>query len=221
MGLTAWIAGATGLVGRHVLRLVLDDADYVEVRAFGRRPPPLEHGKLRARVVDFGRLEAESPPSPDHVICCLGTTLRAAGSREAFRVVDHDYVVAFAELAQRAGANRFIAVSSLGADPASRVFYNRVKGEMEASASRVGLPEVFLLRPSLLLGARDERRPGEGLAQSLSRPLSPLFRGPLARYRPIEASAVARAAVRLGKDRVPAPGVHVLQSDRVFELGRA
>lgn len=220
MAYRAWIAGATGLVGGRVLELLLDDADYVEVTAFGRRPPPREHAKLSSRLVDFGRLESESAVPVDHAICCLGTTLRKAGSREAFRVVDRDYVVAFATLARRAGVPRFIAVSSMGADPVARVFYNRVKGEMERSVSSVGLPEVFLLRPSLLLGARNERRLGERLAQSLSRPLSPLFRGPLSRYRPIEASSVARAVVRVAKDRAPAAGVHVLESDALQELGR-
>jgi uncharacterized protein YbjT (DUF2867 family) len=220
-GLSVWLAGATGLVGAQILQILLADSDYSQVSVLGRRAPPVSDDKLRVHAVDFERLDASPLVAPDQAICCLGTTRRAAGSAEQFRKVDHDYVVAFAALARAAGARRFVVLSSLGADAASRIFYNRVKGEMEDSVVRAGPPEVFVLRPSLLLGTRTERRPGERLAQALARPLAPLFRGRFARHRPIDANVVARAAVRLAKQPVAAGGLHVVESEELADLGHA
>lgn len=132
---TALIAGASGLVGGHLVRLLLQEEHYARVIAIGRREVPgLRHPKLEQRVVDFDALEpaaAALPPVRD-VFCCLGTTIKHAGSRAAFRRVDHDYVVAVARLGLAAGAAQFLIVSAVDADPASRMFYSRVKGETEA-----------------------------------------------------------------------------------------
>jgi len=215
---SALLLGATGLVGGHVLDLLLDDPAYGSVLALGRRALPREHPKLRQEVVDFDRVRdfADRVRAQD-VFCCLGTTLRAAGSREAFRRVDLDYPRALAEAAARNGAERFLLVSSMGADANSSFFYNRVKGEAEDAVRTLPFKEVVVLRPSLLLGDRAERRPGEALAQRVMPRLSFLLAGPLRKYRPVEAGTVARAMVRLAKSG--GRGVRVLESDAIQAMG--
>jgi len=130
------------------------------------------------------------------VYCCLGTTIKKAGSQDAFRRVDHDYVVALAQAAKQAGARRFLLVSALGANPRSHIFYNRVKGEVERDVSAVAFAAVHIFRPSLLLGERAESRPLERLGTLAFGVLAPLLVGPLRPYRPIAAEAVAQAMVR-------------------------
>lgn len=190
---TAILAGATGLVGGHVLDLLLERYD--RVIALGRRPTGRSHPAVEERRVDFEHLAEDAWPGGDDCFCCLGTTLRAAGSREAFRRVDHDYVVDFARLARERGARRFFLVSALGADAGSRVFYNRVKGETEDAVRELPFEAVHIVRPSLLLGERDDDRPAERIGQCLGRLAGPLFVGPLARYRAVAATDVAAALV--------------------------
>lgn len=218
VGRRALLAGATGLVGSHVLALLRRSPAYAEVHVLARRPLPAalrgpadEGARLVEHPVDFGAL-ARQPgfPSVDDVYCCLGTTLRAAGSRQAFRQVDFDAVVAVARLAKRHGASRLAFVSALGADPGSRVFYSRVKGEAEAALAQLGYASTTLLRPSLLDGERTESRPGERLALALARPVRSLIP---ARWRPVPADAVARRMVESvlrGE-----PGLRVVESDRI------
>lgn len=216
---SALLAGATGLVGGHLLRLLLEDPAYAEVTALVRRPALPEHPKLREVVVDFGRLEEHAAaPGARDVFCALGTTLRAAGSREAFRRVDLEYPRRLAEAAARSGAEHFLLVTAMGADPRSRVFYNRVKGEAEEAVRALPFAGVAILRPSLLLGERRESRPAEALAQRVLGPLRPLLAGPLRKYRPIHAGTVARAMLRLAKEGVR--GVRVVESDAIEEVGR-
>jgi uncharacterized protein YbjT (DUF2867 family) len=152
------------------------------------------------------------------VFCCVGTTIRAAGSQEAFRRVDHDLPVKAARVASAAGARHFLLVSAAGADAGSRIFYNRVKGETEAEVAALPFAGVALLRPSLLLGDRGESRPAEALAQRLAPLLSPLLAGPLRRYRAIHARTVAAAMVRLAKEGVS--GSRTMESDQIERLGR-
>lgn len=211
----ALVAGASGLVGGFLLDALLEGSLYREVCSIGRRSLARRHAKLTQRTVDLAALEREALPPTDDAFCCLGTTLGKAGSREAFRALDHDAVLAFAEAARRAGARRFLLVSSLGADPRSRIFYSRVKGETEADLERVGFESLILVRPSLLLGARTESRPAERAAIMVSRLLGPLLR-PF-RARPIEARTVARAMLALARD---APrGTSVVHSGALHELG--
>lgn len=194
----AMIAGATGLVGGYCLEELLDSAAYTSVLVVARRPMlGRVHPKLDLRIVDFGTLDAEEPAVADDAFCCLGTTMRQAGSREAFRRVDHDFVLAFARFARRSGARRFVVISSLGANRRSRVFYSRVKGEAEEALRRVGFESLVILRPSLLLGPRSQPRAGERIAVAVAALGRPFMVGPLRRYRPVHASAVARAMVRL------------------------
>ncbi|WP_257454655.1 oxidoreductase [Archangium lipolyticum] len=213
---TAVVTGASGLVGGLLLDTLLASPRYREVLSLGRRPLPEQHPKLVQRTVDFARLAEESLPAADDAFCCLGTTIKKAGSQEAFRAVDHDAVLAFAQATKKAGARRFLVVTALGANPRSRVFYNRVKGEAEEALEGVGFESLVILQPSLLLGERAESRPGERAAIMASRVLAPLLR-PLA-SRPIEARTVARAMVALALD---APrGVRVVPSGELQELGR-
>jgi uncharacterized protein YbjT (DUF2867 family) len=214
---TALLAGATGLVGGHCLDLLLHDDAYGQVTVLGRRELGTTHRKLVQRVVDFDRLaELDDVPRVDDVFCCLGTTMKQAGSEEAFRRVDFTYVYELVRLASRHRAGQFLLVSALGANRQSRVFYNRVKGEVEEAVRKLPFDGVHIFRPSLLLGDRRESRPGERLAILAGRALGFVFIGPLGRYRPIAARAVAAAMVRIAKEA--ARGVHVYESDRIRAL---
>jgi len=213
----ALIAGAGGLVGQRLLARLLDDPAYGEVHALLRRPltdaqrPAGAATRLREHVVDFATLgRTQGFPVADDLYVCLGTTLKAAGSQEAFRRVDFDTVVGVARLARRHGATRCVAVSALGADPASRVFYNRVKGEAEAALARLDYPSLTVLRPSLLDGDRVESRPGERATLVLARPIA---RWIPARWRPVSAEAVARCMLDAGH-RGDA-GLRIIESDRI------
>lgn len=217
---TALLVGATGLVGGHCLGLLLEEPAYARVTALVRRPLERQHDKLDARVVDFDKLAALSPvPAADDVFVCLGTTIKAAGSREAFARVDHGYVVAAAKLGQAGGAKRICVVSSVGADSASANFYLRVKGEAERDVAALGFEVCEVLRPSLLVGERQERRRGEAIGIALTRVTSGLMLGPLRAYRPIEAKIVAAALVRAALRGEP--GMHVRTHDQIRELAGA
>ena len=197
-GRTALLLGATGLVGSSCLELLLADERYQRVRVVSRRRAERRHPRLQHHQVDFEELGSKPDLfRVDDLYCCLGTTMAKAGSEAAFRRVDLEYPVRAAQLAVEAGAEQFLAVSALGADPESRIFYNRVKGEMEVAVKRLPFRAVWILRPSLLLGERAERRAGERIATLLFRPLAPLMRGRLRRYRPIAAHDVALAMLAL------------------------
>lgn len=212
---TAWIAGATGLVGSKLLSLLLEDPKVTTVVSLGRRPSGVTHAKLVERSVDFANVDAAGLPAPTVALCCLGTTIAKAGSKEAFRAVDHDAVVAFAKAAQSAGAGRFVLVSSEGANAGSMIFYNRVKGEVEAALRALGFSSLAITHPSLLMGDRAESRPGERFAVAASRLLGPLLKPFDA--RPIEADVVARALVAIAHD--PPKGAEVYPSGRLQKLG--
>ncbi len=215
-GRSALLLGATGLVGSHCLRLLLEDPAYARVRVLGRRPPPQRHPKLDAHQVDFERLDGHPELfEVDDVFCCLGTTMARAGSETAFRRVDHDYPVQAAQLAVARGAEQYLLVSAVGADPQSRIFYNRVKGEAEAAVKRLPYRAVWVLRPSLLIGERSEFRVGEKLASAVSRPLAPLLVGRFRRYRPILAADVARAMIVLAHEYGTGG---VVESDEIARL---
>jgi uncharacterized protein YbjT (DUF2867 family) len=202
----AVVAGATGLVGRALVRQLAADPWWGEVRALVRRVPrpELEAPRIVTVEVDYTRLE---PPPPwaaaDQVFCALGTTLRQAGSEAAFREVDFDYPLALARAALARDTRHFLLVSAVGASPASRVFYNRVKGEVEAAISMLGFRSVTIARPSLLLGDRGEFRPMEQAGKVLG-----LFAPP--RWKPVAAEGVARALVEAARRDLP--GVHILEN---------
>ncbi|HSV96434.1 MAG TPA: NAD-dependent epimerase/dehydratase family protein [Spirochaetota bacterium] len=195
---TALVAGATGLIGGHVLRLLLENDHYAAVKALTRRSTGVSHAKLAEHIVDFDDANTLAPhAAADDVFCCLGTTIKKAGTKEAFYTVDFTYPLSLAKVCAASGAGQFLIVTALGADPRSPVFYNRVKGEVEAALRETAFRAVHIFRPSLLLGERKEKRPAEEIAGVLSRALAPLMAGPLAKYRPIEARHVARAMVAI------------------------
>lgn len=199
------LAGATGLVGREALELFLADPATERVVTVTRRPLPRPpHPKLEARVAEFELLHDQ----PDlfqvsHVVCALGTTMREAGSRSAFRRVDYYYPITLARLGIQGGARHFLLVSAIGARYGSRFFYNHVKGELEKDLRALPYQSITILRPSLLLGEREEFRLGERVAQALGRFFPE-------RYRPVHARDVAQGLVRAAHQ--DAPGVRVIES---------
>lgn len=208
MSRTALLAGATGLVGSHVLQLLLADAHWSRVVTVGRRTTSQQHHKLEQRVLDLGELETVSDlPHIDDVFCCLGTTIKQAGSQPAFRRVDHAFVMGLAHAGLRAGATQFLLVSAIGADPESRVFYSRVKGETESAIRKLPFQGIQIFRPSLLLGERPEFRLGERIAMLGAPVLPALLFGRLRRYRPIQAATVAGAMVRIAHEALRGPNV--------------
>jgi uncharacterized protein YbjT (DUF2867 family) len=210
-GKTVWVAGATGLVGRETVRALLAEPAFARIVAWTRRPSGLRDPRLDERVVDFEQLDAAFVHAlTDAAVCCLGTTIKTAGSKERFRRVDYEYVLAFARAAKRAGAKHFVVVTSLGANPHSALFYSRVKGELEEALATLPFESLSIVRPSLLLGERAELRMGERLFTPLSRILPK-------RYRGIEARTVARAIVRLLSE--PARGRRVVPSEELQTLG--
>lgn len=217
---TALVAGASGLVGSQVLRLLLEDPTYSRVTVLARRELPLSHKKLEQRIASFDRLaQITDFPRVHDVFCCLGTTMKQAGSPDAFRKVDFTYVVELARVAVRHRASQFLVVTAVGADPRSRILYSRVKGEAEEAVRRLQFEGMQIFRPSLLVGARAESRPAERVAGLLTMLVAWAFVGPLGRYRPITAKAVARALVRVARE---APrGTHVYEGAALRQLARA
>jgi uncharacterized protein YbjT (DUF2867 family) len=216
---TALLLGATGLVGGELLTLLLADADYRQVTVLVRRNLPRTHPKLAQRVVDFGDLAGTADAfKVDDVFCCLGTTIKKAGSQEAFREVDYMYPVESAKLAARQGAGQYLLITALGANARSSVFYNRVKGEVEEAIGKLPLKSLHIFRPSLLLGDRQESRTGEKIATAVMKPLAFLLAGPLKKYRGIQARTVAQAMLRTAKRDLA--GRHAYNSDVIQEMGK-
>jgi uncharacterized protein YbjT (DUF2867 family) len=198
---TALLAGATGLVGSALLPLLLASERYAKVIVVGRRPVPTQHPKLVQVVTDLDALEHERLRLiADDVYCCLGTTIRQAGSQEAFYKVDFLYVVRLAALTAANFAAQFLVVSSLGADVNSRFYYSRVKGEMEEAVQQAPFRAIHILRPSLLLGERTAPRLGERLGAAVLGLVRPLLRGGWRKYRPVTAATVAQAMLRAAQD---------------------
>jgi uncharacterized protein YbjT (DUF2867 family) len=215
---TVLLLGATGLVGGHVLTRLLRDDTCDRVVTLTRSPVCVSEGraKLDARIVDFDTPAAwMDQVAADQTICALGTTIRKAGSREAFRRVDFHYPLTIARAMVKQRCRHFLLVSAMGADAHSRIFYNRVKGELERDLLGLGFDSVSIFRPSLLLGDRQEFRPGEAVGQVLGRWAA--FAVPR-RFRPIHARTVAAAMVRIAAQD-PA-GHRTLTSDMIADMGR-
>jgi uncharacterized protein YbjT (DUF2867 family) len=198
---TALLAGATGLVGSALLPLLLASERYAKVIVVGRRPITTEHPKLTQVVTELSKLEDERLRLiADDVYCCLGTTMRQAGSKEAFYEVDFLYVVKLAAITAANFAAQFLVVSALGADAESRFYYNKVKGEMEAAVQQMPFRAIHIFRPSLLLGQRAAPRLGERIGGWLLTLARPLLRGRWHKYRPVAAATVARAMLQAAAD---------------------
>ncbi|HEX8606287.1 MAG TPA: NAD-dependent dehydratase [Pseudoduganella sp.] len=204
------LVGATGLVGRHVLDQALADPRIASVTAPGRGALP-PHPRLSSPRVDFGRLDREAPWwRADAVICTLGTTMRVAGSQAAFRTVDHDYPLAVARLARAHGTPTFVLNSAIGADPGSRFFYNRVKGELERDLAGEAFQSLAFVRPGIIGGKRMQFRLGEQLlvaGLTLAGPLLPR------RWRVNPAARIAQALLAAALS--PRPGTHIVTADQL------
>jgi len=208
------------MTGGYALEALLSAPDIGRVIAVSRRPLlGREHPRLANRIVQFEHLESQlKGVTADMAFCCLGTTLRKAGSQEGFRAVDVGCVLAFARAARQAGARRFVVISSVGANPAARNFYLRTKGEMEQGLQQIGFESLDILQPSLLLSWRGEMRPMELIASACMPLVNPLLRGNYLPYRAISARTVARAM--LGASRSGRRGVQRYTYEGIEALTR-
>jgi uncharacterized protein YbjT (DUF2867 family) len=214
----ALVAGGTGLVGTELLKLLAEERRYGRITSLVRRET-VATGRVENRIVLFDDLDRSELLGVDDAYCCLGTTRRVAGSDDAFRKVDFDYVLAYARAAQRAGAVRFLLVSAMGAKEESRFLYTRVKGQVEAAVNTVGFQVVGIARPSFLIGRRGKARAGETAALIVSRAMAPIMVGPFRRFRPIEARTVAAALIHLAFNA--REGVSVLSSEQIASAAQS
>jgi len=193
---TALLFGATGLVGRYCLDYLLASPAYKKVKVFVRKELDFENEKLEQHKIDFDQLENyQDLIKGDDLFCCLGTTMKKAGSKASFRKVDYEYGFQIAKIAEKHGVNQFLLVSSVGADADSIFFYNQVKGELEDSVKKMKFWATHIFQPSVLLGERNENRWGEQLAGRLAKGFDFLTGGLLTKYSPVEAEVVAKAMV--------------------------
>lgn len=216
----ALVIGGSGLVGHHLIQQLLNEPQVEQVIAINRKPLTDFSGpnKYKELIFDFkswselrtqlGNLDFNPR---DAAFCVLGSTIKKAGSNEAFYHVDHDLVLQFAGWAFQVGIASFLVVSAMGADAQSKFFYNRVKGQMEEDLKKIGFTHLTIARPSLLLGERSEKRFGERLAIRLTPFYSPLLKGPLRKYHPIEAKRVAASLVKVALN--PQSKVHQLENE--------
>lgn len=196
MSKSALIAGATGLVGSELLKMLIDSETFNTVHILNRHKNNYHHAKAIEHVIDFDNLAEFNPKiQVYHVFCCLGTTIKKAKTKENFRKVDFDYVVDLAKKSKELGALKLLVVSALGANAKSRIFYNRVKGEMERALQELDLTHLFIFRPSLLMGNRDENRTGEKTAIMVYKVINPLFVGKLKKYKGVKAKKVAKSMI--------------------------
>ena len=211
---TAIVAGASGLVGEQLIKELLADPGYSKIIAVVRKSMDTRHEKLEQMIIDFGHLPSSlNGIIADHGYCCLGTTIKTAGSKERQFRIDHDYVIDFAGACHTAGVTRFAVVSSIGAKASSSNFYLRTKGTMEQNLKRIPFAALFILQPSLLMGKRKERRFGEKAAIFMMKAIGQLMFGSLKKYRGVDASKVAQcmiSCIHSSKE-----GISIIRSDQI------
>ncbi|MES2591747.1 MAG: NAD(P)H-binding protein [Bacteroidota bacterium] len=229
MSKTALLLGASGLVGNEVLKQLLEDNDvdsefyFNKVRVYVRKPLSIVHPKLEQHVVNFDSLaDNSSLISGDVVFCCMGTTIKVAGSKEAFIKVDYTYPLEFGMIAKQNGVDKFLLVSSIGADKGASNFYLKVKGDIEDALKQLQFKSLIILRPSMLLGSRKEFRIAELIGKVIMKTFSFLFIGKLKIYKAIEASSVAKAMIRLSKrEESSSNNQSIILSDRIQEIAKS
>lgn len=211
------LVGATGLVGYELLLILSHISEVDTVKAITRRPMGKIPSSVDNIILNFDQIEKHTESLKASVfVCCLGTTIKAAGSQEEFKKVDYDYVMAFARVAEKVGAQKFLVISAMGADAESSIFYNRIKGKMESDLKDLKIPQIEIFRPSLILGDRKEVRKGEKWAQKLSPYLNPILIGPLRKYRAIKATDIAKAmAIAILNFR---EGIYTYKSDQIQHI---
>lgn len=214
---TALLLGATGLVGTELLHILLKAPQYAKVIILTRKRMKMESPKLEQIIVDFDQLSNYKEYfHVNDVYCCLGTTIKKAGAKDAFRKVDYEYPVTAARLAKECQVEKFLIITAMGANPNTKIFYNRVKGEVEETIKSIGIPSLHFFRPSLLLGDRKEFRFGEKLASVLSPIYSFLLVGTLRQYKPIQARDVALAMYKTSMES--ATGTHTYLSNQIKSI---
>lgn len=215
MNKTALLLGATGLVGSRCLNYLLNSNNYKTVKIIVRRSINNPNPKLKEYIADYSTLhETGDAFICDDVFCCLGTTIKKAGSKENFKKVDLEYPIKAASLALQNGAEKYLIISSIGADKNSGNFYLKVKGEVEDSLQKLGYKLLVILRPSLLLGERNELRLGEKAGEIISRIFPFVFIGRLKKYKPVSADDVAKVMVSFA-DKTN--GVVIIESDKITD----
>ncbi|MEZ4773865.1 MAG: NAD(P)H-binding protein [Bacteroidia bacterium] len=216
-GKIAMIFGATGLIGGHLLRELIQDDRYETLHIFSRRAMKSPSDKVVVHVVDFKKPESfRHLIKGDELYCSLGTTIRKAGSREDFLFVDYEIPTYLAAAASKNKVGKFLIVTAMGADSKSFFFYNRVKGQIEAEVQKYPFEQVAILRPSLLLGEREEQRLGEDIGKLMMNIFSPLMIGPARQYRAIAGKTVAKAMIAIANS--PQNQV-IFSSDELHKLG--
>lgn len=192
------IAGSTGLVGKQLMYKLLECREYQKIIALVRTPLPIKHPKLLQLTVDYEKLEQyKDQMQGDDYFCCLGTTMKKAGSKEAFYKVDYTYSLQFAKIASENSASKFLLISAIGADSSSSVYYSKVKGELEAAIKKLKIPEIHIFHPSILVGNRLEFRFGELIGIAMAKIISPLLIGKLKKYKPMEVTKLAGAMLKV------------------------
>lgn len=215
---TALIIGSTGLVGSHLLNLLLDNNDYIKVITFVKRDTGIKHQKLTQHIIDFDKPETyKELVVGDDFFCTIGTTIKKAGNKDAFRKVDFEYPKQFAAFALQNKVKQFLIISSLGADSNSGNFYLKTKGEIQDFLKDCNFESVAVLQPSLLLGNRTEFRLGEKIGAFFMKTLSFLFLGNLKKYKAIEGKTVAKAFLAIAKTNNS--GFKIYESDVIQEIG--
>lgn len=215
---TALVIGSSGLIGSHLVIQLLSNPNFDKVIVFNRRPCLILHPKIEEHLIDFNDLKPIEPfVKGDVMFCTMGTTIKKAGSKEAFRLVDVVYPEQFAQMALNNQVKQFLLISSLGADLESTNFYLKTKGEIETFLQQSAFNSVSILRPSLLLGDRKEFRLGEKLATYILPVLSLFLIGPFKKYKAIEAKTVAKAMVNISLQNKP--GFTIYPSDELQAIG--
>lgn len=208
----AIVAGATGLVGSLLIQKVLENPQFTEVVSVSRRPLPIQNTKLtQVLIQDLSQMKDQvAQLKGDIYFCCLGTTIKDAGSQENFRKVDFDAIVEFGKLAKAFEARSFVLISAMGANAKSSIFYNRVKGETEEALRALQLKSLSIFRPGLLIGHRTQSRPGEKFATVLFQSLSPLLPRQLGKMAATKADELADRMIETGLKANP--GVQIIAS---------
>lgn len=220
MAKTALIAGATGLVGGHLLDLLLEDENYSTVKVLSRRTLGGDDGKLKEIIIeDFDKLENYSEElKADDYFCCLGTTMKKAGNKAAFKKVDFQYPTTLAAIARENNANSFHLISAMGADSSSMIFYNKVKGETEDAIQSMKLEKAYIYRPSFIAGERAEKRTAEKAAIWIANKFDFIFFGPFKKYAAVHAKTIANAMLKTAKNSKEK--FNVIPSDEIENIGK-
>jgi uncharacterized protein YbjT (DUF2867 family) len=211
---TAIVIGATGLTGSYLVNELIKDGAFNHIKIFGRHPLPFDHYKIKYYKTDFSEDDFSVDLTGHVLFCCIGTTIKKAGSKAAFRRVDHDIPVMLSRLAMKNGIGRLIIISAIGANSNSPNFYLRTKGQMEEMVSSIYTKTLSILRPSMILGSRSEFRPGEEIGKFFMKIMKPILAGKLKKYRGIHAKDIAKAMIRISYMKYP---LKIYESNEIAE----